>query len=54
LRQPPLEGGSATIARADTTLSFPANYMLAAAMNPRPCRQQLNETEPRGPGVVRE
>ena len=36
LRQP-LEEGSVTLARAQMTLSFPANFMLVAAMNPCPC-----------------
>ncbi|MBI4463948.1 MAG: YifB family Mg chelatase-like AAA ATPase, partial [Acidobacteria bacterium] len=36
LRQP-LEDGRVTIARAAMTLSFPARFMLAAAMNPCPC-----------------
>jgi len=36
LRQP-LEDGVVTIARAAMTLSFPALFMLAAAMNPCPC-----------------
>lgn len=36
LRQP-LEDGRVTIARAATTLSFPARFMLTAAMNPCPC-----------------
>lgn len=36
LRQP-LEDGQVTIARAALTLSFPASFMLAAAMNPCPC-----------------
>lgn len=36
LRQP-LEEGSVTLARAQMTLQFPANFMLLAAMNPCPC-----------------
>ncbi len=36
LRQP-LEDGHVTIARAQSTLSFPANFQLVAAMNPCPC-----------------
>jgi magnesium chelatase family protein len=36
LRQP-LEEGSVTLARAQMTLSFPASFMLVAAMNPCPC-----------------
>jgi len=36
LRQP-LEECSVTLARANMTLSFPASFMLIAAMNPCPC-----------------
>jgi magnesium chelatase family protein len=36
LRQP-LEEGAVTIARSNMTLSFPARFMLVAAMNPCPC-----------------
>ena len=36
LRQP-LEDASVTLARAAMTLSFPARFMLVAAMNPCPC-----------------
>ena len=36
LRQP-LEEGSVTLARSNGTLTFPARFMLIAAMNPCPC-----------------
>lgn len=36
MRQP-MEDGKVTIARASTSLTFPARFMLVAAMNPCPC-----------------
>jgi magnesium chelatase family protein len=39
LRQP-LEDGTVTLSRATMSLSFPARFMLAAAMNPCPCGYQ--------------
>src|SRR5258708_21670133 len=36
LRQP-MEDGCVTISRASMSLSYPARFMLAAAMNPCPC-----------------
>ena len=36
LRQP-LEDGAVTISRAKSTTRFPADFMLVAALNPRPC-----------------
>jgi len=36
MRQP-LEGGAVTISRAAASITYPANFMLAAAMNPCPC-----------------
>lgn len=42
LRQP-LESGEVTIARASSSVRFPANFMLIAAMNPCPCGNHGNE-----------
>jgi len=36
MRQP-LEDGNVTIARANSTMQFPASFMLVASMNPCPC-----------------
>lgn len=44
LRQP-LEDGVVTISRATTSLSFPASFMLVAAMNPCPCGNLTDPTK---------
>ncbi len=41
LRQP-LEEGMVTIARSKTSIEYPANFMLVAAMNPCPCGNSGN------------
>ncbi|PIU74927.1 MAG: magnesium chelatase [Candidatus Portnoybacteria bacterium CG06_land_8_20_14_3_00_39_12] len=41
LRQP-LEDGVVTVSRAATSLTFPARFVLVAAMNPCPCGQLTN------------
>jgi magnesium chelatase family protein len=41
LRQP-LEEGTVTIARSKTSVEYPANFMLVAAMNPCPCGHSGN------------
>jgi magnesium chelatase family protein len=43
LRQP-LEDRQVTVARVSGTVTFPANFMLIAAMNPCPCMKQLERT----------
>lgn len=45
LRQP-LEDGVVTLSRAAMSLSFPARFMLAAAMNPCPCGHYGDATRP--------
>lgn len=39
LRQP-VEDGQVTISRVNASFSYPAKFMLIAAMNPCPCREQ--------------
>jgi magnesium chelatase family protein len=45
LRQP-LEDGQVTIARASMSLSYPARFMLVAAMNPCPCGMWGSQDRP--------
>ncbi len=44
MRQP-LESGSVTISRATATITYPANFMLTAAMNPCPCGFHTDPTK---------
>jgi magnesium chelatase family protein len=43
LRQP-MEDARVTISRASLSLTYPANFILTAAMNPRPCGYQSSPT----------
>lgn len=45
LRQP-LEDGQVTIARAHSTITFPASFILIAAMNPCPCGYYTDSRKP--------
>lgn len=45
LRQP-LEDGAVTIARAHSSIRFPAEFMLVAAMNPCPCGYRSDPRKP--------
>ncbi|OUS05520.1 ATP-dependent protease [Gammaproteobacteria bacterium 54_18_T64] len=48
----PLESGSILIARAQTSIEYPANFMLIAAMNPCPCGYFGEQRCSCTPGVV--
>jgi magnesium chelatase family protein len=51
LRQP-LEDSKVTISRAHSTLTYPAQFMLVAAMNPCPCGNYMDPVKPCSSGPL--